>query len=68
MRNVDGVEYAEADESSKDTYNVQFLVKSEEDALANIVNKVVEMDGRVKGIDVHEPNLEDVFLKFIGTN
>ena len=68
LRNVDGVEYAEADESSKGIYNIQFLVKSEEDALANIVNKVVELDGRVKGIDVHEPNLEDVFLKYIDTN
>ena len=65
LRNVDGVEYAEADESENNSYKVQFLVKSNKGALANIVNKVVELDGRVMGIDVQEPNLEDVFLKFI---
>lgn len=65
LRNVDGVEYAETDESEKDSYKIQFLVKSEEDALANIVNKVVELNGHVMGIDVQEPNLEDVFLKYI---
>jgi len=66
LMGVQGVEYAEIKNSEMDYFQIQFLVKSEEDALANIVNKVVELNGRIKGIDVHEPTLEDVFLKYIG--
>lgn len=69
LRNVPGVKYAEIDETENDSFKVQFLVRSEEeDALANIVNKVVKMDGKVKGIDVHEPNLEDVFMKYVNSS
>jgi ABC-2 type transport system ATP-binding protein len=65
LRDVKGVKYTEINESQNEDFQLQFLVNSKEEALANIVNKVVELGGKVKSIDTHEPTLKDVFLKYI---
>ncbi len=60
FKEIKGVEFAQINEENE----IQFLVWSDPEILANIVNKVVKSGGSIMGIQVHEPSLEDVFLKF----
>lgn len=64
FKTIEGVEFIEINDNSTDHIEIQFLVYSNPEILANIVNKVVKNNGSILGIEVHKPSLEDVFLKF----
>ncbi len=48
------------------TSKLQLLVRSQPETLARIVQHVAEEGGVIKHLDVREPDLGDVFLKFTG--
>ena len=64
FKNIEGVEFVDISDKGVDNIEIQFLVNSRPEILAKIVNKVVKKGGSILGIKVHEPGLEDVFLKF----
>lgn len=65
LREIEGVERVGIDERG-DGFRLRLLVWSGREVLARIVNEVVERGGILLGIEVQEPNLGDVFLKFTG--
>lgn len=64
FKTIEGVEFVEINDEDVDNFEIQFLVWSNPQVLANIVSKVVKKGGSISGIEVHEPSLKDVFLKF----
>lgn len=66
FKKIEGIKFIEVNDLNGDKLEIQFLVRSNPEILANIVSKAVHKGGTILGIKVHEPNLEDVFLKFAG--
>lgn len=64
FKTIKGIEFMEINDKDAKSIEIQFLVWSDPEILANIVSKTVEIGGAILGIDVHEPSLEDVFLRF----
>jgi ABC-2 type transport system ATP-binding protein len=64
FKSIKGVEFVEINDKGVDDIEIQFLVRSNPEILAKIVNTVVKKGGSIMGIKVHEPSLEDVFLKY----
>jgi len=61
IRNVEGVIKADISDHS-----VTIIVHEAEEALAPVVSKTNELGIKVRSIDIHEPNLEAVFLHLTG--
>ena len=61
VRNVAGVIKADVSDHS-----VTLIVQEAEEALAPVVSKTNELGIKIRSIDIHEPNLEAVFLHLTG--
>lgn len=66
IEGIDGISGVSVDEECKDCFKIDMLAAAGSDVLSDLVKEFLSIGGTIKGIDIKQPTLGDVFLKYSG--